>query len=224
MNATVFNGSPAGKASATHAMAEAFLQGAAAAGAETRNVFLDDCTVGQCRGCFACWFSTPGRCVLRDDMDRLLALYRQSDIVVFGTPVYTWNMTALLKNFVDRLAPLKSPRIAERNGDFDLEDAEPKTQRFVVLSNCGFPGENNFAVLRAAMACCNPTLEVYRNCGKLLTSANPQAAALVRPWLETVERAGWELVAEGTVADDTAAALEAPLMDTAEYMAFLGMG
>ncbi len=55
-------------------------------------------------------------------------------------------------------------------------------------------------------------------------SANPQAVALVKPWLETVERAGRELVAEGAVADDTAEALEAPLMDTADYVAFLGMG
>lgn len=70
------------------------------------------------------------------------------------------SLPALLKNFVDRLAPLKSPKVREKNGMFNLQDAEVRHQKFVVISNCGFPGENNFDVLRAAVACCNPSLEI----------------------------------------------------------------
>lgn len=192
MKVTVFNGSPAGKESATNVIAEAFLRGAAAAGVQTRNIFLADHKLEQCRGCFSCWFRTPGSCVIADDMDELIQYYNESDIVCFGTPVYTWNMTALLKNFADRLAPLKSPKLQERQGKFDLEDARKKTQKFVVLSNCGFPGEHNFDVLRAAMACCDPSLEIYRNCGKLLKTKDPQIKKTVDIWLAAVERAGKE--------------------------------
>lgn len=223
MKVIVFNGSPAAGRSATHVMAKAFLRGAARAGAEVEEIFLAEHTVCQCHGCFACWFSTPGRCVKQDDMAALLARYQQSDIVCFGTPVYTWNMTALLKNFVDRLVPLKAPRIVAEAGRFDLADAKARQQRFVVLANCGFPGENNFDVLRQAMASCHPALEIYRSCGKLLVSHQPQARARVDAWLPAVERAGWELVRDGAVTPATVDALAAPLMSDEEYIAFLGM-
>lgn len=223
MKVTVFNGSPAGAESATNVIATAFLKGAAAAGTKTKTYHLKDYAVTQCQGCFACWFQTPGKCILADDMAMLLEAYRTSDIVCFGTPIYTWNMTALLKNFVDRLAPLKSPRLTEAHGRFDLADGQPKTQRFVVLSNCGFPGERNFDVLRAAVASCNPTLEIYRNCGKLLKTKNAAMQARVRPWLASVEQAGLEMVTGGCVTPETADALHQPLLSTAEYVQFLGM-
>lgn len=223
MKVTVFNGSPAAGRSATHVMADAFLHGAARAGAEVNEVFLAEKTIRQCQGCFACWFQTPGQCILQDDMAALIAAYRSSDIVVFATPVYTWNMTAILKNFVDRLAPLKAPKMTRQQGRFDLEDAQPGTQRFVVLANCGFPGENNFDVLRAAMACAQPTLEIYRNCGKLLTSKQPVAQERVAQWLPAVECAGLELVRDGAVSPETQEWLTAPLMSVKEYVAFLGM-
>lgn len=223
MKVVVFNGSPQAAQSATHVMADAFLRGVARVGAEVEEIFLVQYDLRQCQGCFACWFLTPGRCVQQDDMAELVEKYRASDIVVFGTPVYTWNMTALLKNFVDRLAPLKAPQIVVQKERFDLIDAQPKTQRFVVIGNCGFPGENNFDVLRAAVACCLPSLEIYRNCGKLLVSQQTLAKKRVDRWLPAVERAGEEMVRAGAVSGETLAALDAPLMSNEEYISFLGM-
>lgn len=223
MKVTVFNGSPAGKASATHLIAASFLKGAAIAGAEIEHVYLKDYNILQCQGCFACWFKTLGRCVLADEMEHLLNLYRESDIICFATPIYTWNMTALLKNFIDRLIPLKVPQMMETNGHLDMKNQDSTPKKIVILSNSGFPGENNFDVLRASVACAEPILEIYRNCGKLLKSKNPDVLQKVNVWLESVEAAGQELVLQNNVSEEIKTKLQQPLMTIPEYMDYLGM-
>ena len=118
MKFTAFNGSPAGEKSAAGRMLGVFLAGAARAGAETELYHLGDYSIGQC--------------VQHDDMEKLLRAYQSADVVCLGSPVYSWNMTALLKNFTDRLIPLKSPLLTEQAGyEFAAQGevtAEPRTQ------------------------------------------------------------------------------------------------
>ena len=223
MKFIVFNGSPAGASSKTNAIAEAFLNGAKKAGSDTENVFLIEKNIEHCKGCFTCWFKTPGECVMHDDMIELLAKYNSADVICFATPVYTWNMTAALKNFVDRLAPLKSPLIVNSGENFDLTDSKPKTQRFVVISNCGFPGNNNFETMKAVVASCNPALEIYRNCGKLLKSKDERIKATVNEYLHVVEQSGYELATQNYVSEETKSKLEMQLMSIAEYVKYMGM-
>lgn len=223
MKFIVFNGSPAGANSNTNVIAKAFLNGAKRADANTENVFLIDKNIGHCKGCFTCWFKTPGKCVMQDDMTELLDKYNAADVVCFASPVYTWNMTAALKNFVDRLAPLKSPLIVNSDEKFDLADSKPKTQQFVVISNCGFPGNNNFETMKVVFASCNPVLEIYRNCGKLLKSKDEKIKAIVNEYLQLVEQAGYEMAMQNYVSEETKSILEMQLMSIPDYVKYIGM-
>jgi len=223
MKFIVFNGSPAGANSNTNVIAEAFLNGAKRAGADIENVFLIDKNIGHCKGCFACWFKTPGKCVMQDDMADLLNKYNAADVVCFASPVYTWNVTAALKNFADRLVPLKSPLIINSGEKFDLADSKPKTQQFVVISNCGFPGNNNFETMKVVVASCNPVLEIYRNCGKLLKSKDEKIKAIVNEYLRVVEQAGYEMATLNCVSDETKSKLEMQLMPIPDYVKYIGM-
>lgn len=223
MKFIVFNGSPAGANSNTNVIAEAFLSGAKRADADTENVFLIDKNIGHCKGCFTCWFKTPGKCVMQDDMKELLDKYNSADVVCFASPVYTWNITAALKNFVDRLVPLKSPLIVNSGENFDLADSKPKTQQFMVISNCGFPGNNNFETMKVVVASCNPVLEIYRNCGKLLKSKDEKIKATVNEYLQVVEQAGYEMATQNCVSEETKSKLEMQLMSIPDYVKYIGM-
>lgn len=223
MKFAAFNGSPGGKDSATNRIMKAFLNGAKCAGADTENYQLCEYKINQCKGCFTCWFQSPGECVMKDEMKELLAAYQSADVVCFGSPVYSWNMTALLKNFIDRLVPLKSPLMTENDGDFDMADTEQRIQKYVAVSNCGFPGDHNFSIIKAAFSCCNPSLEIYRNCGKLLKSKQVSVQGRVSEYLNIVEKAGYEMASDGEVCEVTREQLSLPLMEVQEYVKFLGM-
>lgn len=219
MKVIAFNGSPKAKNSNTSVIVRAFLQGAQMAGAETEEIYLIHHEIKHCIGCFSCWFKMPGKCVLRDDMDALLPKYTEADIVCFASPVYTWNMTATLKNFVDRLAPLKSPLLERSSEHFDLKDTTEKTALFVTIANAGFPGESNFRTISQVFSSCHPVLEIYRNCGMALKKEDRN----VKKYLETVTAAGMELVGHNAVSPRTADALQEELMPMEEYIRMIGM-
>ncbi len=75
-------------------------EGAGAAGAEVEGVRLSELQIRECDGCHACWKGRP--CGKKDDMLALYPKIAASEVIVFGTPVYWYGPTALMKAFIDR--------------------------------------------------------------------------------------------------------------------------
>ena len=67
-------------------------------------VFLKDYHLEYCRGCKLCFKKGEEYCPSKDDRDLLLEKIHSSDGVIFATPNYSFQVTALMKNFLDRLA------------------------------------------------------------------------------------------------------------------------
>ena len=102
MKIIAIHGSPRTIRSTSRRLASLVLEGAAEAGAETEIVDLADMRVTPCTACEGCSFN--GICVYDDDVPALVALMKEADAIVFGSPVYIDNVTGQMKVFFDRLA------------------------------------------------------------------------------------------------------------------------
>ncbi len=69
---------------------------------EVEIVRLSDYRLGICKGCCLCFNRGEEFCPLKDDRDVLMAKIAASDGVVFSSPNYTWQMSGLMKVFLDR--------------------------------------------------------------------------------------------------------------------------
>jgi len=67
-------------------------------------LFLRDAHLEPCRGCGLCLTTGEDRCPLKDDRAAIEKQMLSADGVIFVTPVYAMNVTALMKNFLDRFA------------------------------------------------------------------------------------------------------------------------
>jgi multimeric flavodoxin WrbA len=71
---------------------------------EFEYVFLSDYNLEFCRGCRLCTDRGEEKCPLKDDRDVLIEKMDNADGVIFASPTYSFQVTARMKNLMDRLA------------------------------------------------------------------------------------------------------------------------
>lgn len=97
------NGSPR-RGGNSDILLQSVLSGAAEAGAETEEIHLREYRFRGCIGCERC--RKGGECIgLMDDMQLVYPRIREARGLVLVSPVYSYNVTALMKAFIDRLYP-----------------------------------------------------------------------------------------------------------------------
>jgi multimeric flavodoxin WrbA len=84
----------------TEILLEAALLGARRLKAETELYRVAGKEIHPCDGCASCW--DTGKCHIEDDMLEVYGKMREADGIIFGTPVYFYNMTAQGKTVIDR--------------------------------------------------------------------------------------------------------------------------
>lgn len=159
----VFDGGPrTEKYSKTTFMVKHFCKGAQAEGAEIETIRLKTQKIKPCRGCYTCWTKTPGVCVIKDDMTELLLKHRAADLIVFASPLYIFNVTGIMKVFLDRLLPVMKPYMMIKDGETSHPHRydEDQDQGFVVFSAAGFPEvEHNFDGMVGMFRCMHTHFE-----------------------------------------------------------------
>jgi len=73
---------------------------------EFEYLFLKDAHLETCKGCFNCVSRGIEFCPLKDDRQMIQDKMQEADGLVMVSPVYVMTVTALLKNFIDRVAYL----------------------------------------------------------------------------------------------------------------------
>ena len=112
MKIAIFNGSPRKQNSA--AMIDAFCEGAKAAGHDVEVYHVGRMNIAGCKGCEYCHTKGEGKCIQKDDFDKLLPAYLESDMIVFASPIYYFNTTAQMQAAIQRVYCIGKPRKAKK--------------------------------------------------------------------------------------------------------------
>ena len=204
MKILAFNSSPRKGKGATDVVLDAFLDGARDAGAEIEKIYLHDKKIKRCAGCFTCWVKTPGRCLHRDDMDKILPKMVAADIIVFATPLYHFTMSSSMKTFIERTLPLGQPFLRKKGHLTEHPMRYPECNaKWVVVSVAGFPEIDHFEALDRTFEMIAKNYHtgiagrIYRPMSGMLYEANHRR--FMKDYLDTCYRAGQEVVGKGKI-------------------------
>jgi len=225
MKVLALNSSPRSSAqSKTELMLKYLIKGMRDAGGEVETVALRGKTIKHCKGCFTCWTKTPGTCIHKDDMaNDLFPKWRESEIVVYATPLYNYAMTATLKAFIERTLPAAQPFFEIHEGRM-FHPLRHKVPAVVILSVSGMPDEGHFDALSTHVK------YLYASPGRRLLAEiyRPAAEAMTNPFfkdtaaeiLDATTQAGRELVRSMKISPETLKRITQPFIDAQSFADF----
>lgn len=134
MKTVILDGTMAGPLARTCGLAaEVVTAQLRAAGQPFIHLKLDTMDIGPCRGCFGCWQETPGRCLVRDDAERMLAALAPAELLILITPITWGGCSSELKKGMDRIIPLLLPFYACRRREVHLRGRYRVSRRLLAV-------------------------------------------------------------------------------------------
>jgi multimeric flavodoxin WrbA len=91
----------------TIALVKKVLEGSKEEGADTELYSVSGKNIHPCQGCRSC--AETGICEIDDDMQDLYSKMLEADGIIFGTPIYVYNMTAAAKAVIERTIAFCKP-------------------------------------------------------------------------------------------------------------------
>jgi multimeric flavodoxin WrbA len=142
MKILAINSSHRGDTGYTKFLIDKLFPGAIEAGAKCEVVTLARLKINRCISCDNCHSKEHYLTCIYDDKDDIRAIFQKmsvADIIIFGTPVYIFNMSGLMKIFLDRLTATGDPnemQLSESGLIFHYTDHSICSKPFVVLACC----------------------------------------------------------------------------------------
>ena len=123
----------------TNYLLDAFLEGARQKGAHTKKLNVTRTAISPCTGCGNC--ERKGFCIIKDDdmASFIYPLLRRADVIVLASPVYFYNVPAVLKALIDR-----SQALWARKYKLGLDDPGRGHRKGFMLAVGATKGKNLF--------------------------------------------------------------------------------
>ena len=214
IKAAAINGSPEMENGLTEKILAPFLEGMREGGAEVETFYVSRLRIKACTGKMWCWYKTPGKCYIRDDMQSLYPRLRESDILVLATPVYV-PLPGAMQNFINRLCPFIEPSLTWRDGRTRARFGEGvKVSKIVLVATGGWwEVENLDTVVRIASELAEDASVEFVGAllrpHAFLMEENPDKAQRIE---QAAKAAGHELVVEGSISPDLLQRISQPLI------------
>lgn len=157
MNVLAVLGSPR-KEGNTSLLLDKYLEGLATHNdVKIEKALLGEKNIFPCKSCYACKNKSNSGCVIKDDMTDLYKSVKESDVLVFATPIYWWNMSAQMKIFIDRLFGLQ-----------DVKDFEGKKAVLLMTYGGELPNSGPEIVQKSIKEICDylkiDLVQIYGTC------------------------------------------------------------
>ncbi len=138
MKVVCLMGSPRPKGNST-ALAKRFCDTAKALGGKVQIFTLNKMDYKGCQACMACKTKLD-KCILKDDLEKVLDAVHQCDVLVLASPVYYGDVSSQLKAFIDRTYSFLSADYTSNPHPSRL----PHGKKLVFILTQGQPDETQF--------------------------------------------------------------------------------
>lgn len=81
---------------------------------EDMELITDDGTIKNCIGCFGCWVKTPGRCVIKDNYNRMGEKMAHADELILISKCVYGTYSPFVRNILDRSLSYIHPDFTKR--------------------------------------------------------------------------------------------------------------
>lgn len=204
--------------SLTERILKLFLEGLSPA--QCRLFYPHKMKIAYCRGCYTCWFKTPGECYYQDDMREIYKELKEAELIVLASPVYVDGFSAQLKTVLDRCIALLDPLIiTDEQGHCRHRVLLPEGKKAVLIASCGFSELDNFDQMRSHFAAICRNF-FWQRAGEILLPAS--ALGFIRGTYNekfaAIKRAGEEFATDGSISSTTLQQISKEIMGASEYL------
>ena len=85
-------------------LADEFIKGAKSKGHSVEKICIKEKNISFCKGCLSCQVNK--KCSINDDAQEIFEKIKNSNVIVWATPIYYYSMSGQMKTLIDRLNPL----------------------------------------------------------------------------------------------------------------------